>query len=426
MKLNVVELFAGVGGFRLGLEGFNGKSCTSGYKKKLDNPIPFKVVYSNQYEPSTKRQHANEIYEQRFGSAGHFGESIEELTVKDIQEHLRVNNIAGNIDVLVGGFPCQDYSVATTLRNSKGLKGNKGILWFQIERLLSEFESKPKFLILENVDRLLKSPAKQRGRDFAVMLKHLEALGYVVEWKVINSAEWGFPQRRKRVFILAYLAESVSKKYLGLLDIAFPALQNTELASFDLLGDEAELSKTFGVDKKVSDFKVDGHMINGNVVTQKAQYLDTKGKVLGDVIERDIKMVPKEFILSAEENKLFEALKGGGTKIRTTSAGHSYKYSEGSMSYPDGLEKPSRTIITGEGGKTPSRFKHVIQHGNIRRRLMPVELERLNGFPDGWTEGDSITHTKRAFFMGNALVIGVVEMIGATISTWLHEHSKSD
>jgi len=156
MKLNVVELFAGVGGFRLGLEGFNGKSCTSGYKKKLDNPIPFKVVYSNQYEPSTKRQHANEIYEQRFGSAGHFGESIEELTVKDIQEHLRVNNIAGNIDVLVGGFPCQDYSVATTLRNSKGLKGNKGILWFQIERLLSEFESNPKFLILENVDRLLK------------------------------------------------------------------------------------------------------------------------------------------------------------------------------------------------------------------------------------------------------------------------------
>lgn len=424
MKLNVLELFAGVGGFRLGLEGLNGKSCTSGYSEDLPNPVPFQIVYSNQFEPSTKRQHANEVYEKHFGKNGHFGKSIEDLTANTIETHLKANSIEGCIDVLVGGFPCQDYSVATTLRNSKGLKGDKGILWFQIERLLSEFETKPKFLILENVDRLLKSPAKQRGRDFAVMLKHLEALGYIVEWKVINSAEWGFPQRRKRVFILAYHMDSVSKEYLGLLDIAFPSTLDTEAHTFELEGDEATISRSFGVDKKISDFKIDGYMVDGTVFTQKCKYAEKRGKVLGDIIEKDLKKIPLEFILSTEDNAIFETLKGGGTKIRTTSTGHTYKYSEGSMSYPDSLDKPSRTIITGEGGKTPSRFKHVIQHGKVRRRLTPLELERLNGFPDGWTEGDSVTDSKRAFFMGNALVIGVVEMIGAVVSNWWKEHSN--
>ena len=165
-------------------------------------------------------------------------------------------------------------------------------------------------------------------------------------------------------------------------------------------------------------------MVDGTVFTQKCKYAERKGKVLGDIIEKDVKKIPSEFVLSDEDNSLFETLKGGGTKIRTTSTGHTYKYSEGSMSYPDSLEKPSRTIITGEGGKTPSRFKHVIQHGKVRRRLIPIELERLNGFPDGWTEGDSITDSKRAFFMGNALVIGVVEMIGAVVSNWWKEHSN--
>ena len=178
--LKVVELFAGVGGFRLGLQAVSERA--------------FRVVLSNQWEPSTKRQHANKFM-RLFPSSKHNGESIENILVDEIPEH----------DFLVGGFPCQDYSVATGLKNSAGLYGKKGVLWWQIERILREKgESAPNYLILENVDRLLKSPADQRGRDFAVMLTSLNKLGYAVEWRVVNAADYGFVQKRRRVFILAY------------------------------------------------------------------------------------------------------------------------------------------------------------------------------------------------------------------------------
>jgi DNA (cytosine-5)-methyltransferase 1 len=89
------------------------------------------------------------------------------------------------------------------------------------------------------------------------------------------------------------------------------------------------------------------------------------------------------------------------------------------MAFPDSLDKPSRTILTGEGGSTPSRFKHVIETKRGHRRLTPLELERLSGFPDDWTrfgaDGVEISDSKRAFFMGNALVVGLVEMVGAEL-----------
>ena len=192
--MKVVELFAGVGGFRLGLQAATEET--------------FNVVLSNQWEPSTKRQHANEVYEARFPSSRHNGESIEKIVVDEIPEH----------DLLVGGFPCQDYSVATSLKNSTGLYGKKGVLWWQIERILREKgDSAPNYLLLENVDRLLKSPADQRGRDFAVMLTSLNKLGYAVEWRVVNAADYGFVQKRRRVFILAY--RKGTKLYQELLEI---------------------------------------------------------------------------------------------------------------------------------------------------------------------------------------------------------------
>ena len=158
-KLKVLELFAGVGGFRLGLE-------------KDKN---YSVVWSNQWEPSTKMQHASLVYEARFGPDKHTNIDIAEVEVSKIPD----------ADILVGGFPCQDYSVATTLQNSKGLIGKKGVLWWSIHKILSEKKNPPKYLFLENVDRLLKSPANQRGRDFAIILKSLDELGYAVEWRVI-------------------------------------------------------------------------------------------------------------------------------------------------------------------------------------------------------------------------------------------------
>src|SRR5690606_2367398 len=144
--LRVAELFAGVGGFRVGLERAN---------VKLGKPA-YEVVWSNQYEPGTKRQHASEVYERRFGSDLHTNRDIADVQAEDVP----------TVAVLVGGFPCQDYSVATTLQRSGGLMGKKGVLWWQIHRLLRDLSPRPTYVFLENVDRLLKSPASQRGRDF--------------------------------------------------------------------------------------------------------------------------------------------------------------------------------------------------------------------------------------------------------------------
>lgn len=405
MKLNVLELFAGVGGFRLGLEGWNGKSAISGYEEPLNRKVKFEVVYSNQFEPSTKRQHANEVYESRFGSDGHFGCSVEELGASDFSKH---------IDVLCGGFPCQDYSVATTLRNSKGLLGKKGVLWWEIERVLTELGDKPPYLILENVDRLLKSPNGRRGRDFAVMLRSLSELGYNVEWKVIDASEWGFPQRRKRVFIVGY-HRSVSDKYLGLLQSTFPYESRLSSREFELSADIETISNDFGIGDMVSKFGNDGHFVNGVVHTNDVKYKKVLGTVLADVIE-PINNISSDYFINEKDLEKWGYLKGAKKIVRTSKNGHSYNFSEGAMSFPDSLDKPSRTIITSEGGATPSRFKHVILQDNFFRRLTPVELERLNGFPYDWTRFEGINDTRRSFFMGNALVVGVIEMIADTLS----------
>jgi len=409
-KLRVIELFAGVGGFRLGLE------QTKNYE----------IVWSNQWEPSTKTQHASLVYEARFGAKGHCNGDISEVPTADIPD----------ADMLVGGFPCQDYSVATTLHNSKGLIGKKGVLWWSIHRILSEKKNPPKYLFLENVDRLLKSPSNQRGRDFAIMLKSLDNLGYAVEWRVINAAEYGMPQRRRRIFFIGYhkatqiyknLQSSNASDWmheLGTFAAAFPVASvaknmtpfetDVELTGFEIKDDLVQLSETFNTGQKLSPFENSGVFINGIVYTEKTTVVyDGKRTVLKDIlIQGD---VPEEFYISPNDYPKWDYLKGAKKEVRTAKSGFTYNYSEGGMIFPDALDNASRTIITGEGGKTPSRFKHVVKDNKRLRRLTPVELERLNMFPDNHTQLEGMSDTKRAFFMGNALVVGVVEKIGKAL-----------
>ena len=323
---------------------------------------------------------------------------------------------------MVGGFPCQDYSVATTLHNSKGLKGKKGVLWWAIHEILEKKKNKPKYLLLENVDRLLKSPAKQRGRDFAVMLQSLNDLGYAVEWRVINAAEYGMPQRRRRVFFLGYHKSTETYKRIqtapknwiekiGVIAQSFPIHAVSELKNVELSGNLVEITSNFNLDGKKSPFQNTGLLVDGEVYTSKT-VPDYKGKkvTLGDLILDE--NIPPEFFVEKEDEAKWTYLKGRKDIERKTAEGFLYKYSEGAMIYPDALDNASRTIITGEGGRTPSRFKHVISTKKGLRRLVPIELERLNMFPDDHTKLEGITDAKRAFFMGNALVIGVIEKIG--------------
>jgi DNA (cytosine-5)-methyltransferase 1 len=408
-KVKVVELFAGVGGFRLGLEGWKGKSPSSLYKKPIDSP--YQVVFSNQYEPSTKAQHASMVYEARWGKALHNGNDINEVDLSEIPEH----------HMLVGGFPCQDYSVATTLKNSKGLIGKKGVLWWAIHKILAAQKKPTKYLLLENVDRLLISPAKNRGRDFAIILQSLNELDYCVEWRVVNAADFGFPQRRKRVFILAYhkstklyklMSKSTPKDYLldeGVLARALPiTITSNEVVprNFKLSESIVDISANYNS----GGFENSGVMINGNVhhFKSKSNY-DGNYMSLKDVVIQN--KVEDEFYLNEDDFDKWKYLKGAKKEVRKNASGFKYFYSEGGMVFPDSLDKPSRTIITGEGGASPSRFKHVIKTKHGHRRLTPIELERLNMFPDNHTQLESVSDTKRAFFMGNALVVGVVEKI---------------
>ncbi|WP_293873347.1 DNA (cytosine-5-)-methyltransferase [Flavobacterium sp.] len=415
-KIKVIELFAGVGGFRLGLEGWENKSATSNYKDNFESA--YEVVWSNQWEPSTKTQYASAVYERRWGMDNHSNQDISIVPTEIIPDH----------DLLVGGFPCQDYSVATSLKNSKGLIGKKGVLWWSIHKILSEKERKPKYLFLENVDRLLISPSTQRGRDFAIILKSLNDLGYAVEWRIINAADYGMPQRRRRVFILAYHNESniytqiknnSSIEWIlkdGTLADAFSIVNESVVIPtvFELENDLVEVSINFNKKGNKSLFENTGIMIDGVVTTLKTKP-DYEGNytILGDIIQNG--EVTEEFFIDDIDLDKWFYFKGAKKEIRKNADGFEYNYSEGGMIFPDPLDKSSRTIITGEGGKSPSRFKHVIKTSKGLRRLSPVELERLNMFPDNHTEMTGITDAKRAFFMGNALVVGVIEKIGLAL-----------
>ena len=408
-NIRVVELFAGVGGFRIGLEGASDS---------------YKTVWNNQWEPSTVHQDASIVYQARFGSKGHSNEDINTVLTKDIPDH----------DLLVGGFPCQDYSVASTLSRSGGIEGKKGVLWWQIYRILNEKgDKRPDYIFFENVDRLLGSPAKQRGRDFAIILASLSDLGYTVEWRVINAAEYGMPQRRRRTYILGYKeGSSVCRKvrelnqwvlYDGVMANAFPfAEKDKSMSTFEINGTIKEVSDNFNKGKKDSPFGDAGMMRNRQVFSVDAipVYDGTTMTLGGNLVNEEL--IPEEFFISDEDLPKWEFEKGSKKINRVSKEGFEYVFSEGAMAFPDSPDRPSRTIITGEGGVAPSRFKHVVLTPSGRyRRLIPLELERLNMFPDNHTYHPDVTDGRRAFLMGNALVCGIIQQVGKSLYRFIYD-----
>lgn len=414
--MRVVELFAGVGGFREGLERWEGS--------------PFKTVWFNQWEPgkSDRSQHAWRVYCDAFGlepeaeRARRTNVDIGKVSREQIPDH----------DLLVGGFPCQDYSVAKTLGAAHGLVGKKGVLWWDIHRLLAggiDAGAPTKYLLLENVDRLLKSPATRRGRDFAIMLSSLAQLGYAAEWRIINAADYGMPQRRRRVYIMAYLQGTPEHEELvrdpsswvlgaGILGSAHKiAVDSRERqAGFSLPPPEV-VSQSFDAGGAISPFRDAGASwpsrdgLVAEVVTMKTNPVyDGERMTLRHALDTEEPSQDSGLFIADSALEAWRYLKGAKAEPRMSKSGFQYQYTEGPVAFPDPLDKPSRTLITGEGGSAPSRFKHVIQVGERYRRLTPTELERLNGFEPGHTKAAS--PSQRAFFMGNALVVGIVRNIG--------------
>ena len=396
MDKKACELFAGVGGFRLGLERLN-----SGWE----------TVWFSQWEPGRKTQHAHDCYVRRFGDCPdlngefHTGEDVSGVDKSAIPD----------FSLLTGGFPCQTYSIAASLASSTGIEGKKGELWWQIRDVIEA--KRPPFCLFENVDRLLKSPARQRGRDFGIILSCLNSLGYSAEWRVVNAADYGAAQRRRRTFIFAYengtsyaeRTEGKSEKSLvskdGFMAKAFPIESASGFAETELPEPPLKVSDSFAF-----RFPEAGMMRKGRIVGCSVEPKREDPIPLGSVLEAD---VPESCFISDEKRRKFEYMKGSKKIMRTTKTGHEYVYSEGAMACPDPLDRPARTMLTSEGSL--GRTTHVLADPKTGRWriLTPVETERLQGFDDGWTEG--MPDRMRRFCMGNALVVPMVTRMGAVL-----------
>jgi len=401
MEFTAAELFAGVGGFRIALE-------KSGWE----------TIWANQWEPATKVQWAADCYRSHFPDQAeneYFNEDISVVTAKLEND----KKVIPKHTLLVGGFPCQDYSVATT--QAKGMLGKKGVLWWEIEKIVRAKE--PPYVLLENVDRLLVSPSKQRGRDMAILLACFRDLGYSVEWRVINAADYGFPQKRRRVFIFASKNTTKISKSLKKTGLSHEWLQAKGFfaAEFPVKQEPIDHDKADDFDasvQKISDefafkFHNAGVMSEGKIYTLKVVPTVQEHSDLASVLEDK---VDEGFYVSESDLtrvRGWEYVKGSKKEQRTAKTGHVYHYTEGAIPFPEKLDSPSRTILTGEGNQNPNRSTHLIQDPktNKFRTLTPVEVERLNGFPDDWTNS-GMPKSKRYFCMGNALVVGVVERLG--------------
>ncbi len=417
MELKVVELFAGVGGFRVGLnhiEEFNKETGLA-----IENG-DWDFVWANQWEPSTKAQPAYDCYVKRFGNENHSNDDINKVDKKEIPDHT----------LLVGGFPCQDYSVARSLSKEMGIQGKKGVLWWDIVDVL--YEKRSPFVLLENVDRLLKSPASQRGRDFAIMLKTLDELGYMTQWRMINSGEYGMPQRRRRVFIFAslkttkYSKSIISKKnrekYLvedGFFNDIFPIKtsdMNLEYKTINNYKDSLDVSKNYKDGKFLTTgICIDGDIINFDQIEKNSEKLYT----LGDIVKEARKYQDtdlEDYVIEGEELEKWSYLKGSKRIKRISKSGHEYIFSEGNMSFPDSLDLPSRTMLTSES--TVNRSSHIIYDEVLgkNRKITEIEAELLQMFPANWTN-TGMTRRQRYFMMGNALVTGIISKLESKLKS---------
>lgn len=394
MSIRVVELFAGVGGFRVGLT------------RASD---AFEFVWANQWEPGKKVQHAFNCYVHHFGeSENHVNEDI-----------AKVKHLIPDHDLLVGGFPCQDYSVAAT--GAKGIQGKKGVLWWEIRDIVEN--KRPKYILLENVDRLIKSPASQRGRDFGIMLKSLDQLGYTTEWRVINAADYGNAQRRRRVFIFAYrndtnLSESLKKFELseivlnhGILANSFKCYlsnnTNNKIIELNKYVDLVDMTERFSF-----NFENAGICRNGLVETQTVEPNKIPFIPLKDILQKE--NIDTRYFLGIDLQK-WTYLKGSKKIPRVKPNGDLYNYSEGPVAFPENLDLPARTMLTSES--SVNRSTHVVEDimtGKLRL-LTEIECERLNGFPDNWTN-TGMPSRIRYFCMGNALVTNLIELIGKSLN----------
>ena len=344
----VFSMFSGVGGFELGL-------LKSGADVEL---VGF--CEDNKY--------ASQILEKRFKGVTNYGDAT-----KLISEEIP------NFDLLVGGFPCQAFSVAGKQR---GFADTRGTLFFEVARILRD--KKPKHFILENVKGLL---SHDSGRTFQTILKVLADIGYLVQWEVCNSKNFGVPQSRERVYLVGHLRGQSRPKVFPIRKVGSENNQKNH---------PKEITKDLPMAYRVYD-------TNGVSTTLRAVGGGVGAKTglyqVG-MIARNGKVIHKDTATCLDANyfKGFDNMgQRTGVEIRACLTPNRTEKSQNGRRFKDDRE-PMFTL-------TQQDIHGVVINTKIRR-LTPMECERLQGFPDGWTEG--LSDTQRYKCMGNAVTTTVV------------------
>jgi DNA (cytosine-5)-methyltransferase 1 len=376
MTITFGSLFAGIGGFDLGFERA-GMECA--WQVEIDKDASSVL---NHHWPDVP-------------------------TIKDVRN---VTGQSPTVDLICGGFPCQDVSVAG---KRAGLAGKRSGLWFEFHRILSELT--PRWVVVENVPGLLSSNG---GADFAVILRGLVELGYGVAWRILDAQYFGVAQRRRRVFIVGSLGDGRAAEVLfereGLPGDIAPRRE----AGSELARDVAASLRGRG---KGTGTRIDNETQDSKLVVFEPRFA-RNGRGAPDTIAPPLKAQSGQTgkgdgapVLAFVQNTRDEVrlMNGDGQITGALSAQPGMKQ-QSYISLP-----MSARVETGETVSTldsqsgenrgGSEGKKVLTHSGVRR-LTPTECERLQGFPDGWTDGQS--DSKRYRQLGNAVAVPVAEWLG--------------
>lgn len=354
--MKYISLFCGIGGFDLALKRL-GLEC----------------VYANDFD-----KYATQIYKQRLGGVD--TRDITTVPTEEIPDH----------DLLVGGFPCQAFSIAGKRR---GFDDTRGTLFFEIARILKD--KQPKYFILENVKGLL---SHDGGNTFKTIISTLTELGYDLQWQVLNSKNFGVPQNRERVFIIGNLRGEPRPE-------VFPVAESNEQTYSDIK--IAGSTNNSGRGERARVYNVEG----GVSALTATDYKQPKQiKVVG-TLESD------GWEKRHEQTRRVHGIDGISPTIPTGMGGGVMTKVAIPVLTPDRAEKRQNGRRFKEDGD-PSftltgQDKHGVSDGVKIRRLTPLECERLQGFPDGWTEG--VSDTQRYKCLGNAVTVNVVEYIASKL-----------
>ena len=373
--MKFIDLFAGIGGFRYGLQKVEIESESSSDHESgasQHGQRAFHCVWSNEWD-----KYANQIYTKHFGECD--SRDIRTVNTKDIPDH----------DLLCAGFPCQSFSIAG---KRLGFEDTRGTMFFEIARIIRD--KRPRYFLLENVKGLL---SHDEGKTFQTILGVLSDLGYEYQWQVLNSKNFGVPQNRERVFIVGHLRETSRPE-------VFPIGESYSISHQTKYAEQAGRSRISStIDARYGSLRNAGET-----------YLHYIGGIRGkrDMWLKDDKQNSRNF---SQGQRVYSS-----DGIASTIAGNAGGLGGKTGLYaipvltPDRMEKRQngrRFKNDGDPAFTlTSQDKHGVYDGLNIRRLTPVECERLQGFPDNWTEG--ISDTQRYKCLGNAVTTLVITEIG--------------